>query len=63
MAGEATVQRTTAEPDVSLPAAALGGAYLGGGNVVALRRAGLVGQPRSLVFGEAQPEFLIVQVE
>jgi GNAT superfamily N-acetyltransferase len=45
-AGEATVERTTAEADVWLPAASLGGAYLGGGNLVALQRAGLVAERR-----------------
>src|SRR3954452_17822435 len=40
--GQATVRRTTAESDVRLPVEALGGAYLGGGNLVALQRAGLV---------------------
>lgn len=46
-AGEATVQKTTADSDVSLPAAALAGAYLGGGNLVALQRGGLVSERRS----------------
>ena len=46
-AGEATVERTTtAEPDVRLPVSALGGAYLGGGNLLALHRAGLVAERR-----------------
>jgi GNAT superfamily N-acetyltransferase len=45
--GEATVERTTTEPDVRLPVEALGGAYLGGGNLVALRRAGLVEERRN----------------
>jgi GNAT superfamily N-acetyltransferase len=44
--GEATVERTTAESDVRLPVEALGAAYLGGGNLVALQRAGLVGERR-----------------
>jgi GNAT superfamily N-acetyltransferase len=46
-AGAATVERTTAEPDVRLPVAALGAAYLGGGNLLALQRAGLVTERRS----------------
>lgn len=46
-AGEATVERTTAESDVRLRVEALGGAYLGGGNLVALQRAGLVGERRT----------------
>jgi GNAT superfamily N-acetyltransferase len=45
-AGGATVERTTAESDVHLPVAALGAAYLGGGNLVALQRAGLVTERR-----------------
>ncbi len=44
--GAATVERTTAESDVRLGAEALGAAYLGGGNLVALQRAGLVGERR-----------------
>lgn len=45
-AGEATVERTTADSDVRLSVEALGSAYLGGGNLVALQRAGLVGERR-----------------
>jgi GNAT superfamily N-acetyltransferase len=45
-AGEATVERTTAEWDVRLRVDALGAAYLGGGNLVALQRAGLVAERR-----------------
>jgi hypothetical protein len=45
-AGEATVERTTAESDVSLRVEALGSAYLGGGNLVAMHRAGLVAERR-----------------
>jgi hypothetical protein len=44
--GEAIVQKTTVEPDVVLPADALAAAYLGGGNLPALQRAGLVGERR-----------------
>jgi len=44
--GKATVERTSAEADVRLATAALGGAYLGGGNLVALQRAGLVAERR-----------------
>jgi predicted acetyltransferase len=44
--GRATVERTTAESDVHLQPAALGAAYLGGGNLVALQRAGLVAERR-----------------
>ncbi len=44
--GAATVQRTTAESDLSLGADALGAAYLGGGNLIALHRAGLVAERR-----------------
>ncbi|HSE56189.1 MAG TPA: GNAT family N-acetyltransferase [Nocardioidaceae bacterium] len=45
-AGVATVERTTAESDVRLRVEALGAAYLGGGNLVALQRAGLVAERR-----------------
>lgn len=44
--GQATVQRTTAESDVRLPVEALGAAYLGSGNLVALQRAGLASERR-----------------
>jgi predicted acetyltransferase len=45
-AGGATVQRTTAECEAFLRVEALGAAYLGGGNLVALQRAGLVAECR-----------------
>jgi hypothetical protein len=41
-AGAATVERTDAEADLRLRVEALGSAYLGGGNLVAQHRAGLV---------------------
>lgn len=44
--GVAAVERTTDEPDVRLGVEALGAAYLGGGNLVALSRAGLVTEGR-----------------
>lgn len=44
--GVATVERTTSESDVRLGVEALGAAYLGGGNLVALQRAGLVAERR-----------------
>jgi predicted acetyltransferase len=44
--GAATVERTTAEPEILLDVSALGGAYLGGGNLVALLRAGLIEERR-----------------
>jgi predicted N-acetyltransferase YhbS len=44
--GAATVESTTAESDVRLQVEALGAAYLGGGNLVALQRAGLVEERR-----------------
>ncbi|EWT01687.1 acetyltransferase [Intrasporangium oryzae NRRL B-24470] len=40
--GSATVERSTAVADLHVGVDALGSAYLGGGNVVALQRAGLV---------------------
>jgi len=45
-AGEVTVEKTAAESDVRLRVEALGAAYLGGGNLVALQRAGLVAERR-----------------
>ena len=44
--GAATVDRTTAESDVRLPVEALGAAYLGGSNLVAMQHAGLVDERR-----------------
>jgi GNAT superfamily N-acetyltransferase len=45
--GRATVQRATTRPDLRLSVDALGAAYLGGGNLVALQRAGFVTEHRS----------------
>jgi hypothetical protein len=45
--GAATVQRTETEPDVCLRTEALGAAYLGGGNLLALHRAGHVDERRA----------------
>jgi GNAT superfamily N-acetyltransferase len=45
-AGQATVEKTAAESDVRLRVDALGAAYLGGGNLAALQRAGLVTEHR-----------------
>ncbi|MCB0895640.1 MAG: GNAT family N-acetyltransferase [Nocardioides sp.] len=50
--GAASAERTTAEPDLRLPVEALGSAYLGGGNLVALARAGLVAEARPGAAGE-----------
>jgi hypothetical protein len=44
--GAATVERSAAEPELRLSTEALGSAYLGGGNLVALHRAGLVVERR-----------------
>lgn len=44
--GVATVQKSTARPAVRLPVAALGAAYLGGNNLLAWHRAGLVDELR-----------------
>jgi predicted acetyltransferase len=44
--GRAVVERTNADADVRLDVEALGAAYLGGGNLVALQRAGLVDERR-----------------
>jgi hypothetical protein len=40
------VERTTAEADLRLGVDALGAAYLGGGNLVARQRAGLIEERR-----------------
>ncbi len=44
--GSVAVERTSAESDVRLGVEALGAAYLGGGNLVAMQRAGLVAERR-----------------
>ena len=44
--GQATVERSGADADLRLPVQALGAAYLGGGNLVALHQAGLVAEQR-----------------
>ena len=44
--GEGRAERTEADPDAGLPIAALGSAYLGGTNLVALLRAGLLSEVR-----------------
>ncbi|MBD8868440.1 GNAT family N-acetyltransferase [Nocardioides donggukensis] len=46
-AGQATVERTTAEAEVALPVEALGAAYLGGSSLVALLRAGQLTERRT----------------
>jgi GNAT superfamily N-acetyltransferase len=45
-AGQAAVERTTGDADLKLPVQALGAAYLGGGNLVAQHRAGLLVEQR-----------------
>jgi GNAT superfamily N-acetyltransferase len=45
--GAASVERSDAEAELQLGTEALGSAYLGGGNLVALHRAGLVAERRS----------------
>lgn len=45
--GEAAVERTTEGADIRLRTEMLGAAYLGGGNLVALERAGLVSEQRA----------------
>jgi GNAT superfamily N-acetyltransferase len=44
--GEVSVEPTTAQSDVRLGIEALGAAYLGAGNLVAMRRAGLIAERR-----------------
>lgn len=44
--GQATVEKATGEADLKLPVQALGAAYLGGGNLVAQHRAGLLVEQR-----------------
>ena len=45
-AGQATVEQTSADAHLRLPVQALGGAYLGAGNLVALHHAGVVTERR-----------------
>jgi GNAT superfamily N-acetyltransferase len=45
-AGQAAVEKSTADADLRLPVQALGAAYLGGGNLIAQHRAGLVVEQR-----------------
>ena len=45
-AGQATVEKGTGDADLKLPVQALGAAYLGGGNLVAQHRAGLLVEQR-----------------
>jgi GNAT superfamily N-acetyltransferase len=45
-AGQATVEKSTGDADLKLPVQALGAAYLGGGNLVAQHRAGLLVEQR-----------------
>jgi GNAT superfamily N-acetyltransferase len=46
VSGTAVAERTTADADLRVPVEALGAAYLGGGNLVGLARAGLVAEAR-----------------
>jgi GNAT superfamily N-acetyltransferase len=46
-AGRVEVTRSSADPDLRLRVEALGAAYLGGGNLLALQRAGLVEEQRA----------------
>jgi GNAT superfamily N-acetyltransferase len=50
--GEATVRKTTARSDLACGPEALGAAYLGGGNLSAMQRAGLVAEHRPGAGGE-----------
>ena len=50
--GTVDVTRTDDAAEVSLPVAALGAAYLGGGNLVALHRAGVIAEHRPGAVGE-----------
>ncbi|MEP6648986.1 MAG: GNAT family N-acetyltransferase [Lapillicoccus sp.] len=45
--GRATVEQAFSEADIRLPVQALGAAYLGGGNLVAQQRAGLIAERRT----------------
>ena len=46
-AGEGRAERTEAEPDVELPVAVLGSAYLGATNLLSVKRAGLLEERRA----------------
>ncbi|QBR93921.1 GNAT family N-acetyltransferase [Nocardioides euryhalodurans] len=50
--GEGSATRTDADADASLPVAALGSAYLGGTNLVAMLRAGVLSEHRPGAIGE-----------
>ena len=50
--GEACAERTDADADVELPVAALGSAFLGGTNLVAMQRAGLLEERREGAIAE-----------
>jgi predicted acetyltransferase len=45
--GRVAVEKSDASADVRLPASALGAAYLGGGNLVAMHQAGLLAEERA----------------
>jgi predicted acetyltransferase len=57
-AGSAECRRTTDEPDLSLPVAALGAAYLGGTGLATLAAAGLVTERRPGALAAATTAFL-----
>ncbi len=50
--GTADVTRTDDDADVALPVSALGAAYLGGGNLVAMQRAGVIDERRPGAAGD-----------
>jgi GNAT superfamily N-acetyltransferase len=55
--GEGRATPSTADPDVALPVAHLGSLYLGGGNLVAAGRAGLVAEHRAGALRELSRAF------
>lgn len=55
--GAAEATRTDRDADLDLPVAVLGSAYLGGANLVALQRAGVLGEHRSGALAELSRAF------
>ena len=55
--GAASAERTDAAADIALPIAVLGSAYLGGANLVAMHRAGLIDEQRPGAIGELSRAF------
>jgi predicted acetyltransferase len=57
--GEGRAERTDADPEVELPVAMLGAAFLGATNLVALQRAGLLTEQRPGALAELWHSFRV----